>query len=153
MGAKEQIRLLDFTNGIIYRYKPSGDLVKVGNRDRNGYLLFKLNGKLVLVHRYLYEKYHNITLKPDELINHKNHIRDDNRIENLEVVSNQQNQQYRENALGVCWQKSKNKWMAYITLNYELKNLGLFDKFDDARKTRKEAEKFYNEYYGAKFNV
>jgi hypothetical protein len=150
---KEQIRLLDFNNGIIYRYKPNGDLVKVGSKKPDGYLQFEINGKKVYVHRYLYEQYHNITLKPDEFINHKNHIRDDNRIENLEVVNNQQNSQYRENVVGVCWNKNANKWQAEIMFNYEKKHLGYFDKFDDARKSRKDAENYLNEFHGAKFNI
>lgn len=151
--AKEQHRIIDFTNGKIYRLKPNGDCKEIGSKNSDGYLIFGLNGKMVRVHRYLYEKYHNIKLRPDEFINHKNHKRDDNRIENLEVVTLQENNQYRENVLGVHWDKIANKWQAQICFNNENKHIGYFEKFDDARKARKEAEKYYNENHGAKFNV
>ena len=152
--AKEQIRLLDFNNGIIYRYKPNGDLEKVGNKHYKGYLRFTLNRKTVFVHRYLYEKYHNVKLRPDEEINHINHNRSDNRIDNLEVVNHQKNSQYRENkTTGISWHEQSKKWRVRIGFNYKRISLGLFDKFEDAVKARKDAEKLYNEFHGAKFNV
>lgn len=145
---------IDFYRGVIYRVnKKTFELVKTGYKSGDGYLQFKLNGKMVSVHRYIYEKYHNITLQPDQLINHKNHKRDDNRIENLEVVNSFENQQYRENVVGVYWDKSKNKYKAQIQFNNEKKSLGYFDKFEDAVRKSKETRKFYNENFGAKFNV
>ncbi len=46
---------------------------------------------------------------------------------------------------GVCWNKSHDKWMAYINLAKKPYNLGLYDKLDDAIKARKAAEeRLYN---------
>ena len=44
---------------------------------------------------------------------------------------------------GVCWDKSCNKWMAYIMSNYTHHTLGYFDDINDAVKCREDAEKKY----------
>ena len=41
----------------------------------------------VLQHRLVYERYHGIILSPDIIIHHKNGIKYDNRIENLEATT------------------------------------------------------------------
>ena len=67
--------------------------------NRNGYLLvtFRVNGKIVKrqVHRIIASCF---LQNPDSLeqINHKNCVRDDNKIENLEWCSASYNCQYRE---------------------------------------------------------
>jgi hypothetical protein len=47
------------------------------------------NGKrfTILQHRYVMEKHLGRRLRPDEHIHHRNGIRDDNRLENLQVVT------------------------------------------------------------------
>ena len=48
---------------------------------------------------------------------------------------------------GVSWDKSRNKWYAYITVNYKLINLGRFSILEDAIEARKKAEiKYFGEY-------
>jgi hypothetical protein len=71
--------------------------------------------------------------KSDLQVNHKNSIRTDNRLENLEYVSSRENNSYRfqkENLsskyIGVCWDKNKKKWRAYINMNCSKKFLGYF---------------------------
>ncbi len=129
MGKQEII--CDFENGIIYRKKPNGNLQEVGSKYRNGYLRFGLNRKKYLCHRYLYEQYHGIKLKPEEHINHLNHVRTDNRIDNLEIVSHQQNIQYQQiprnntsGYKGVYFDKNANKLRAQIHINNKNTHLG-----------------------------
>ena len=55
-----------------------------------------------------------------------------NSIENLRVVTNQQNQ-FNTNALGYYWDKIKGRWKAKIKVNGKQKHLGYFDDKDDAR--------------------
>ena len=44
---------------------------------------------------------------------------------------------------GVYWHKTRKKWRVMITVNGQLKYVGLFDNKDDAIKARKDAEIFY----------
>lgn len=45
---------------------------------------------------------------------------------------------------GVSFNKQKNAWTAYITVNYKTIHLGDFADYDKAVKTRKAAEEKYN---------
>ncbi len=77
---------------------------------------------------------------PKFLIDHINGIKNDNRIDNLREATPSQNGQNKRKAtsgniasglLGVSWDKSRNKWVARIKLNYKLKHIGFFnDKYE-----------------------
>lgn len=69
------------------------------------YTRYKVNGYYILYkcisgvtdyskwwyeHRIAYESANGIVLTSDQIVHHKNHIRTDNRIENLEVLSNEE---------------------------------------------------------------
>lgn len=48
---------------------------------------------------------------------------------------------------GVCWVKSKNKWLAKISVNGKQMNLGLFDTIEEAVSVRlKKEEEVFNEF-------
>tara|TARA_R110000787_G_scaffold88827_1_gene188352 strand:+ start:925 stop:1401 length:477 start_codon:yes stop_codon:yes gene_type:complete len=75
-------------------------------------------------------------------IDHIDGNRLNNNIENLRVVTNQENQFNRTGAKGYYW--NKGKWKADIRLNGKNKHLGLFDNEDDARNAYLEAKKIYH---------
>lgn len=66
-------------NGYVIAYAP-----KHPNAHKDGY---------VLLHRLVAEYQLGRYLKPDEIVHHMNHIRDDNRIENLIVMNRREHQQ------------------------------------------------------------
>lgn len=45
------------------------------------------NGRSVLLHRAIYETFNDIELNDNMVINHKDHNRDNNNINNLEAIS------------------------------------------------------------------
>ena len=78
----------------------------------------------------------------------------DNRKSNLRVVTHSQNGMNRDlqsnntsGVVGVSWFAKTNQWRAHIMVNRKFIHLGLFDKFEDAVKARKQAEeKYFGEF-------
>lgn len=104
--------------------------------------------KQLMLHRYL--------MNPDDNqeIDHINHQPFDNRRENLRIVTTMQNQMNTRKSTrntsgvkGVDFNNDTGKWRARIQVNGKRLSLGQYENFEDAVKTRKEAEKkYYGEY-------
>jgi hypothetical protein len=80
--------------------------------------------------------------------------RNNNRRNNLRIATPSQNGMNKKmlsnntsGYTGVYWNKSRNRWTAYISINKKFVCLGFYKNKEDAVKARKEAEeKYYGEY-------
>ena len=106
------------------------------------------NKRKVGLHRYLMDA------PKGKVVDHINGNTLDNRLENLQICSiceNNRKQQKRPDnksgVVGVHWYTRTNKWMAFIKINGKRKHLGYFENFEDAVKSRKDAEEKYFEGY------
>lgn len=77
-------------------------------------------------------------------IDHINGIKSDNRLQNLRLATNHQNQQNRpapknssSGYRGVNWHKTVNKWMARICHHGNRKTIGFFDTAEEAYEAYK----------------
>ena len=74
------------------------------------------------------------------VIDHINDDKLDNRLENLQIVTNRENScktqgKYSSKYKGVCWNKTANKWRSHIYVNGKIKHLGYFTNEQEASQT------------------
>jgi len=118
-------------------------------KTEHGYLYCWHGGKRVRHHRYVWEQANGPI--PDGLdVDHINGDRTDNRLDNLRLVTRQENMQnakrYCTNSsgvTGVCWRKQKQRWQAYVVVDYKQIHLGHYRDWFEAVCARKSAEVSY----------
>ena len=113
--------------------------------DKWGYKTGQVLGVAWLAHRAAWAWVHNY-LGPLQ-IDHINHIKEDNRISNLRLVTPSENLKNLSVAkaknglpLGVRFNKRDKRWIAAIGVHGKTKHLGYFESFDAAVLARREAE-------------
>ena len=102
----------------------------------SGYVVIGVSGTQYLAHRlahlYMTGEW------PDNQIDHDDHVRHNNKWDNLFEATNQENHKNRtlnknntSGVVGVGWDKERGKWWAAIKTDYKRINLGRFtDKFE-----------------------
>ena len=129
----------------LLRVYPTGEILKLrrGGKwvtcnkglDGSGYYHTGINGKLVKCHRLIGMVYLDLDIDNLKLqIDHINHVKIDNRVENLRIVTCQQNQFNQSNTKGYTFNKDCNKYQAQIRVNGVQKNLGVFNTPEEARE-------------------
>jgi hypothetical protein len=145
----------DYDLGVFKRIKVTSYNTKigdtVGSTRKDGYVTIGIDKKKYLAHRliwlYVYGKY------PDNLIDHKDGNKSNNRLDNLRDCTNLQNLQSKRlhplntsGYRGVTYFESIDRWRARICYDYKMLELGFFetpeqasDAYEDyAKKIRKE---------------
>jgi len=120
--------------------------------DGKGYkrLQFRINKKIYQfsLHRLMYWLHNRhwdiMDSSTNNSIDHINGDKLNNNIENLRVVTQQENNWNRTRAKGYNWDKKNKKWRANIKLNDKTIYLGYFEKEEDARNAYLEAKKKYH---------
>lgn len=125
---------------------PRTNGVKVGDVAGNlctsiGYMVIGIKGIQYLLHRVIFLWHHGFT--PENDIDHKDRNPLNNRIDNLrestEVCNSRNSKVYKNSTsgvTGVSWDCRTNKWFSYITVNRAQIQLGRYENFDDAVKSR-----------------
>jgi hypothetical protein len=131
-----------YPTGIILRlYLKSNQCGKKGEWVRcstsvssHGYYNTEIKGKEFKQHRIIAWVYLDLDIEnPNIQVDHINQIKTDNRVENLRLVTNQQNS-FNTKAKGYYFDKKMNKYRARIQLNGIEKHLGCFDTSEEARE-------------------
>lgn len=141
------------TGLLWWKERASGRRMNVpagGVNKTNGYVMVRVNDNLITAHRIAYLLYYG-SCPTDMDIDHINHVRTDNRIKNLRVVSPSENSRNASlskgnttGATGVSYHKPSKKFMAHILICGKKKYLGIFDTIEEAAAAREKA----NEEYG-----
>lgn len=143
------------TNGEQFYFdKEDYELIKnyTWSINDSGYVVSNPLGKWIRMHILIMNR---IDANDEKDIDHINHNQKDNRKENLRIIEHFQNITYCKTYLnntsgrkGVYWDKSKNRWVVYITYNKKTHFIGRYENFEDAVKAREEAEqKIHGEFH------
>lgn len=101
---------------------------KAAGTPRKGYVSVTIDRQKYQAHRLIWKLVFG-TIPNEKMVDHENGICDDNRLENLRLVTNQQNQLNRRCDKGRGYKgvyRKDNRWKAEITTPEGRKYLGLF---------------------------
>lgn len=142
-------------NDVVVYVNRCGDLWRIDERqnrfwkveptvDSRGYIRPKINGKHMRQHRIIAAAFLDLDITNTKIqIDHINRCKIDNRVENLRLVTNQQNQ-FNKAAKGYYWNKRENKWHAQITINGKSIHLGCFVLESEAHAAYQAAKLIYH---------
>ena len=145
----------DVSSGeFVWKVRPAQNIragTVAGHKNGQGYWAIRVGGEKHNAHRlawlYVYGRW------PADQIDHRNGVRDDNRIDNLREATlseNQQNRKPNSNNVsghqGVGWQIRSGKWQARIRINGVLTHIGLYEDIKDAIAAREEAKAKHHKF-------
>lgn len=138
--------------GHLYWIKSLSFRAPVGKRAgsaSHGYISLGFRGKSVPAHLIVWFMHKGEW--PDKEVDHINGSRSDNRIENLRLATDSEQQCNRRmdrrnssGVKGVYWNKHAGKWQAYITKHGRVMYLGIFANIEDAKAARERAQALHH---------
>ena len=147
---------LDLLEGLLYYESETGEVrwvksrgskkagSKAGSLNQNGYLIVQVNKRLCYLHRLAWVLYHREELTPDEIIDHIDGDKTNNRIDNLRKVThseNNLNRTYKPNISGfrgVSYNKNgKKKFQVKLGFDY----FGCYETAEEANEVRQRVER------------
>jgi hypothetical protein len=152
---KELLNIFEYDpfSGILKWKISRSNMIKgsvVGCMHQSGYKILTLQSKSYRLHRIIWIMLFG-NIPNGFYIDHINGNKIDNRLENLRLATNNQNQQNRpapknnsSGYRGVTWHKQMKQWMARICHNNKRTTIGFFDTAEDAYEAyKKEAKKLF----------
>lgn len=121
-------------------YKKSNATNAIGTITKSGYVVFRVNRKLLYAHRVAFFLTHGFLPK---MVDHINRNRSDNRLENLREADAKLNAENSQ-GYGVTKPKHTKKWASSITNNRKRIHLGYFDTAEEANKAYLLAKQKYH---------
>jgi len=111
---------------------------EAGSLQADGYRAVMINRKRYYSHRLIY-MYHSGEITKGLHIDHIDRVKSNNNIENLRLVTHQENH-FNRSAKGYYFQKRDNKFQAKIVIDGKQISLGYFDTEEEARNAYLEAK-------------
>lgn len=137
-----------FRNGVVERFWRNEWRIVPNTPTNRGYNKIKINNKSIYRHRliaFCFLGLDNIvgsTQKGADVIDHKNHNKLNNCVENLRITNASGNHYNRSNVKGYCFQKGK--YEARIVVNNKQIYLGYYATEDEARTAYLDAKRKYH---------
>jgi hypothetical protein len=127
-----------------WRTLKKGEWKEVSIYENCCYNKIRIGNKCFQVHRIIGYLFLNLDMNNEtQIIDHINRNKTDNRLENLRIVTTQQNGFNRE-AKGYTFDKKNKKWRAHICINRKLIYLGLFNTEEEARQAYLDSKQIYH---------
>ena len=149
----KHILFWDDVSNVFRWLRPLGRGTRIGSvagciDKSDGYRRITIKGVLYQAHRLVWLYHYNEW--PEDQIDHIDGDKLNNHIDNLRVVTQQENRKNQKiprnntsGVTGVYFAKHAKKWCARIQVDDKLIHLGYFDNFEDAVAARKAAEILY----------
>ena len=143
----EGVKLFVMRSGLIFRLTKNKGWKMIENKKNHskGYNYIKIHRKAVRRHRIIGYTFLNLDITNTKLqIDHIDGDRLNNNIDNLRIVTNQQNQWNQTKAKGYYWSKFHKKWRAVIGIDYKRLYLGYYTSEEEAHQAYVNAKLIYH---------
>jgi hypothetical protein len=135
--------ILIYKNGGVWKNKPKWDQLSFCTSCQ-GYYVINIGKKSFKVHRIIAYLFLGLDIyDTTQFIDHVDRDRQNNNIDNLRIVTNQQNQ-FNTNSKGYCYHKITNNFQARIAVNRKNIHLGYFDTAEEAHQVYLDAKRTHH---------